>query len=230
MNGKRILLWDLPTRLFHWLLALAVIGAMVSGQLGGNLMVWHGRLGIFIVGLLAFRLVWGLVGSTYARFIQFFPSPARVGAYLRGEWRGEGHNPLGAFAVFAFFGLLTAQAVSGVFSNDDIAFAGPLFSLVDKAASNRLTGLHHLLSNVLIALVCLHVAAIVYYGRVKKQSLLKPMVTGWKDGASGESARGGGIVALVIALSVSFALAYGASGNWMPPPPPPPAVSETPDW
>ena len=87
-----------------------------------------------------------------------------------------------------------------------------------------------MLSNVLIALVCLHVAAIVYYGRVKKQPLVKAMLTGWKDGASGESARGGGIVALVIALSVSFALAYGASGNWLPPPPAPPAASETPDW
>lgn len=229
MNGKRILLWDFPTRLFHWLLVAAMIGAVVTGQLGGNLMVWHGRIGLLIVGLLAFRLAWGLVGSTYARFAQFFPSPVRIAAYLRGEWRGEGHNPLAALSVFGLLGLLTVQAASGLFSNDDIAFTGPLFSLVDKALSNRLTGLHHLLSNVLIALVGLHVAAIAYYGRIKKQPLLKPMVTGWKDDACGESARGGGLVALVIALSMSFALTYGASGSWLPAPPPP-AATATPDW
>lgn len=230
MKGKRIRLWDLPTRLFHWLLVLAAIGAAVTGQLGGNLIVWHGRVGLLIVGLLTFRLAWGVVGSTYARFAYFFPSPARVAAFLRGEWRGEGHNPLGALSVFGLLGLLTLQAASGLFSNDDIAFAGPLFSLVDKAVSNRLTGLHHLLSNVLIALVGLHVVAIVYYGRVKKQSLLKPMFTGWKEGGDGESARGGGLVAFAIALSISFALTYGASGLWLPAPPPPSAVMETPDW
>ena len=229
MNGKRILLWDLPTRLFHWSLALAVFGAMVSGQLGGNLMVWHGRLGIFVIGLIAFRVVWGVLGSTYARFGQFFPTPSRIRAYLRGEWRGEGHSPVGALAIFALLGLLAAQAASGLFSNDDIAFTGPLFSLVDKVVSNRLTGLHHLLSNVLIALVCLHVAAIFYYGRVKKQKLLKPMITGWKEGPSGESARGGGVVALVAALLISVALAYAASGSWLPPPPAP-APTEMPAW
>jgi cytochrome b len=230
MNGKRFLLWDLPTRLFHWLLVLAVIGAMVSGQLGGNLMVWHGRLGIAVVGLIAFRFAWGVLGSTYARFSQFFPLPSRIQSYLRGEWRGEGHNPLGALAVFGLLGLLTAQALTGLFANDDIAFTGPLFDLVNKGLSNRLTGLHHLLSNLLIAVVVLHVAAIGFYVHVKKQKLLKPMITGWKDGGEGESARGGGIVALVIALIFSFTLAYGASGSWLPAPPPPPPATATPDW
>ncbi|MCL2636423.1 MAG: cytochrome B, partial [Betaproteobacteria bacterium] len=88
MNSKRIRLWDLPTRLFHWLLVLAVAGAVICGQLGGGLIVWHGRLGLFIVGLLVFRLVWGVIGSTYARFAQFFPTPAKLRAYLKGEWRG----------------------------------------------------------------------------------------------------------------------------------------------
>ena len=230
MNGKRFLLWDLPTRLFHWLLVLAVIGAMVSGQLGGNLMVWHGRLGIAVVGLLAFRFAWGALGSTYARFSQFFPQPSRIQAYLRGEWRGEGHNPLGALAVFGLLGLLTAQALTGLFANDDIAFTGPLFDLVNKDLSNRLTGVHHLLSNLLIAVVVLHVAAIGFYGHVKKQKLLKPMITGWKDGSDGESARGGGFVAFAIALILSFALVYGASGSWLPAPPPPPPATATPDW
>ena len=229
MNGKRILLWDLPTRLFHWSLALAVFGAMVSGQLGGNLMVWHGRLGIFVIGLIAFRVVWGVLGSTYARFGQFFPTPSRIRAYLRGEWRGEGHSPVGALAIFALLGLLTAQAVTGLFANDDIAFTGPLFDLVGNDLSNRLTGLHHLLSNLLIAVVVLHVTAIGYYGRVKKLKLLKPMITGWKDGGEGESATGGSLLALILAVAIAAGAVYMASGAWLPAPPIKPAV-EAPDW
>ena len=79
MNQEKFRLWDLPTRLFHWALVVAVVAAIVSGQLGGNLIDWHGRIGLFIVGLLAFRLVWGVVGSTYARFLQFLPTPGKTG-------------------------------------------------------------------------------------------------------------------------------------------------------
>ena len=81
MGEQRVFVWDLSTRLFHWLLAAAVTGAVVTGLQGGALMDWHGRFGLSIVGLLAFRLVWGFVGSTYARFIQFFPTPGKVAAY-----------------------------------------------------------------------------------------------------------------------------------------------------
>lgn len=182
-----------------------------------------------MIGLLAFRLAWGVMGSTYARFLQFFPTPSRITAYLRGEWRGEGHNPLGAIAVFALLGLLTAQVVTGLFANDDITFVGPLFDLVSKALSNRMTNLHQLLSNLLIGLAVLHIAVIAFYGHFKKQKLLKPMITGWKEG-DGESASGGGFGALLIALAISGAALYGASGAWLPEPPPPPPAAETPNW
>lgn len=230
MNKQRIRLWDLPTRLFHWLLVLAVIAAVVSGQLGGNLIEVHGKIGLAIVGLIAFRLVWGFAGSTYARFAQFFPTPARIKVYLKGEWRGLGHNPLGGLSVFALIFLLTVQVTSGLFSNDDIAFVGPLFELIDKSLSDRLSGIHHLLSNVLIALVVLHVGAVIFHGRVKKDDLVKPMLTGWKEGATGEPARGGGAIALIAALLIAGLAVYGASGAWLPEPPPPPATAETPSW
>ncbi|MDR1996428.1 cytochrome b/b6 domain-containing protein [Azonexus sp.] len=230
MNSKHIRLWDLPTRLFHWLLVLAVIGAVVSGQLGGNLIVWHGRLGLFIIGLLVFRIVWGLIGSTYARFAHFFPTPARLRAYLGGEWRQPGHNPLGALSVFALLTVVGFQAVSGLFSNDDIAFVGPLFDLVDKSLSNRLTGLHHLMANLLYVLVGLHVAAIVFYVRVKKNNMLRPMLTGSKEVEHGEDARGGGLLALTVAVLLALAAVYGASGAWLPEPPPPPAAEDIPAW
>ena len=230
MSKQRIRLWDLPTRLFHWLLVLAVIAAVVSGQLGGNLIEVHGKIGLAIVGLIAFRLVWGFAGSTYARFAQFFPTPAKIKVYLKGEWRGLGHNPLGGLSVFALIFLLTVQVTSGLFSNDDIAFVGPLFELIDKSLSDRLSGIHHLLSNVLIALVILHVGAVIFHGRVKKDDLVKPMLTGWKEGVTGEPAKGGGIIALVVALVIAGCAVYGASGAWLPEPPPPPAAVETPSW
>jgi cytochrome b len=230
MNGKRILLWDLPTRVFHWMLVIAVIAAIVSGQLGGNLMDWHGRIGLLIVGLISFRLVWGVVGSTYARFIQFFPTPAKIKAYLRGDWQGEGHNPLGALSVLGLLGLLSVQLVTGLFANDDITFTGPLFDLVSKNLSNQMTGVHSLLSNVLIALIVVHIAAIGYYGHVKKQKLLKPMIRGWKDDGAGESAQGGGWLAQLVALTIAGALVFVAAGGCLPAPPPPPPAVETPNW
>lgn len=229
MNARRIRVWDLPTRLFHWLLAASVVAAVVTAKIGGSLIDWHGRIGLLIVGLLAFRLAWGVAGSTYARFAQFAPTPARIGAYLRGERCGEGHNPLGALSVFALLGFLLAQALTGLFANDDIAFSGPLYHLAGSAWSRRLTGLHHLLANGLMILVGLHVAAIVFYAVVRKRNLVRPMITGWKDDGEGESASGGGIVPFVLALLLAVAAVYGASGAWVPLPPPPVEV-DTPDW
>ena len=169
MGTKRIRLWDLPTRVFHWMLVLCIVASFVSGKLGGNLIEWHGKIGLFIVGLVVFRLVWGLIGSTYARFSQFVPTPAKLKAYLRGEWRGVGHNPLGALSVFGLLALVGIQVASGLFANDDIAFFGPLYELVSKDVSNRLTGLHKLSSNLLLVLIGLHLAAIVFYGSVEIQ-------------------------------------------------------------
>jgi cytochrome b len=230
MHIKRIRIWDLPTRLFHWMLVLCVLASFVSGQLGGNLIEWHGKIGLFIVGLIVFRLVWGLIGSTYARFTQFFPTPAKLKAYLRGDWRGVGHNPLGAFSVFGLLALVGIQVTTGLFSNDDITFFGPLYELVSKDVSNRLTGLHKLSSNVLLALIGLHLCAIAFYTRVKKDNLIKPMVRGWKETDEGESAKGGGVLALLVALAIALAAVYAASGALLPPPPPPAPVAETPKW
>ena len=225
---RRVLVWDLPTRLCHWLLVAAIAGAMVTGQIGGNLMDWHGRCGIAIIGLVAFRLVWGLLGSTYARFAQFAPSKAAITAYLRGEWKGLGHNPLGALSVLALLALAALQAISGLFANDDIAFNGPLAQLISKGSSNRLSGLHELSSNLIYLVVALHIGAIAFYARVKKDNLVKPMLTGWKETTEGEPARGGGLAAFVVALAVALGASFAASGAWIDePPPPPPAAAPT---
>ena len=139
-----------------------------------------------------------------------------------------GHNPLGALSVLALLLLVAAQAATGLFANDDIAFRGYLYSLAGSSLSGQLTEIHELLSDLLIGLVVLHVGAVVFHTRVKKDNLVKPMLTGWKEvDQEAPSASGGGILALVVALVLATAAVYGASGSWLPPPPP---AAATPDW
>ena len=219
----RIRLWDLPLRIFHWALVIAVATAIVTGELGGPWMALHGKAGLTIVGLVVFRLGWGLIGSTHARFAHFAPTPLNLAAYLRGRWRGTGHNPLGALSVFALLGLLALQAGTGLFSNDDISFSGPLFNAIDDALAGRLTGLHRKIAWVLLALLALHVAAIVYHLRFRKDNLVKPMLTGWKEVESGElttttaTAQGGPLAFIVsVALALGVVLAINAVGRGAP--------------
>lgn len=213
--------WDIPTRLFHWLLVACVIGAFVTAKLGGGLMVWHGRLGLAIFGLLVFRLIWGVIGPTYARFAVFVRGPSAILAYLLGRWRGLGHNPLGALSVLAMLGVLFAQSMTGLFANDDIAYSGYLASRIDADLSARITAIHHLLEKLLMALVALHLGAIAYYALVKKQNLVKPMLTGWAEGRPERSARGGGLAAFLVSLLIAALAVWAASGALQPPPPPP---------
>jgi cytochrome b len=222
--------WDLPTRLFHWSLLALVIAAFVSAKIGGNAMVWHGRFGLAILGLLVFRIIWGFIGSTYARFTQFVRGPAAISAYLRGEWQGLGHNPLGALSVLALLGVLMLQAGTGLFANDDIAFEGYLVQLIGSEISAQLTGIHHLLEKLLMLLVAAHIGAIVFYVRVKKHNLVKPMLTGLATGKPDQSATGGGVLAFVIAVLIAVTVVWTASGALLPPPPPAPPAATTPAW
>jgi cytochrome b len=229
MTGKAYI-WDIPTRLFHWLLVLLVIAAFITVKIGGNAMVWHGRLGLAIIGLLVFRITWGFVGSTYARFFQFVRGPAAIRAYLSGAWLGQGHNPLGALSVLALLGLLAVQAATGLFSNDDIAFEGYLVPLIGSEASNKITGIHHLLEKGLLLLVALHVGSIIFYARVKKQNLVNPMISGWAEGSPEQSATGGSAATFVIAVLMATAIVWAASGALLPPHPPAPPPAAAPAW
>jgi len=213
---KKVLVWDLPTRLFHWSLVAAIGGAYLTGENGGNGLVWHERLGIFIVGLIAFRITWGFAGSTYARFATFVRGPAAIKAYLAGRWQGLGHNPLGALAVLGLLALITLQLGSGLITqNDDTGIAGPFYTLVSEQLGSIATRLHHKIFDLLAILAGLHVAAIAFYTHFKKDNLLKPMLLGHKEVTIGESARGGSRAALVLALAIALATSYGASGAWL---------------
>jgi cytochrome b len=170
--------WDLPVRLFHWLLAALVAGALISVKIGGNAMVWHERFGMAILVLIAFRLIWGLVGSRHARFASFVRGPSAIVASLKGKPHGLGHSPLAALSVIALLGAVGFQAVSGLFASDDIAFEGPLAARVSGALSQLLTRLHHGNEPVLLGLIALHLAAIAWYAVVRRRSLIRPMITG----------------------------------------------------
>jgi len=220
---KAISLWDLPTRLFHWLLLLAVSGSLITVNLGGTWMLWHERFGLTIVGLISFRLAWGFVGSTYARFWQFMPGPASVSAYLKGNWQGLGHNPLGALSVLAMLGLLGFQAVTGLFATDAIAFNGPLYRAVSSDWNDTITSWHKLTEWFIYGLIGLHVASVFFYALVKKDNLIAPMVSGRKqvsESMDGERT-GGGLIALIIALALAGFAVWVANGGLLPPPPPP---------
>ncbi|MCH8498839.1 MAG: cytochrome b/b6 domain-containing protein [Marinobacter sp.] len=224
MENSTIKLWDLPIRLFHWLLVLAVVGAIVTVKLGGNWMIWHERFGLTVLGLIVFRIMWGFVGSSYARFSQFLVGPRRTLAYLRGEWHQPGHNPLGALSVMAMLLMLGAQATSGLFAYDDIAFGGPLRRMVASGMSGKITGWHQQGEWLIYGLIALHLCAVLFYTLIKKDNLVGPMITGRKqlevNGA--QSATGGGWVALSVSLLVTAAVVWVANGGLLAPPPPPP--------
>lgn len=209
-------IWDLPTRLFHWLQAAAVIGLVITGKTGGNAMVWHGRLGYAVLALLGFRLVWGLIGGRWSRFASFFPTPGRLLRYLRGQARPEdtaGHNPLGAFSVLALLLVLAAQVGTGLFADDEIAFTGPLVGWVSSGLVQAATRYHKTVGQgLIIGLVALHVLAIVVY-RLRGHNLIRPMLTGDKLLGDGDlvGASADGPARWIAALIV---LALAAVGVW----------------
>lgn len=175
-------IWDLPTRLFHWLLAACVVGLVITGKLGGNAMVWHFRFGQAVLTLVLFRLVWGLVGGHWSRWSQLALAPGQVLGYLRGrtvQWAG--HNPLGSWSVLLMLGWLLLQAGTGLVSDDEIANAGPLTALVSGATVSAATAWHKGVGQwVLLALVLLHLAAIAWYRLRKAQALVPAMLHGDK--------------------------------------------------
>jgi cytochrome b len=189
----KILVWDLPLRLFHWLLVLLIVVSFVSVNIGGNAMQVHMLSGYAVLTLVLFRVLWGFLGSTHARFASFVRGPAAVIEHLRALSQHKagvylGHNPAGAWSVVLMLTLLLVQAGTGLFSNDDIATSGPLAKLVSKALSDRITGIHDLNSSLLYVLVGLHLSAVAYYFFYERENLVKPMLTGFKDATAGDAA------------------------------------------
>lgn len=182
----RIRVWDLPTRIFHILLALCITGLIVSGEMGGDALRWHFWLGYAVLVLVLFRLIWGFLGGHWSRFVNFMPSPKSLFAYVRTLRRHEaashiGHNPLGALSVLGMLSLVLIQVLSGFMTDDEIANAGPWVALVPSEWVSLASEYHGEVGKVLlILLVTLHVATVIYYKRIKGDDLITPMLTGDK--------------------------------------------------
>jgi cytochrome b len=177
-------IWDLPTRLFHWLLAACVVGLLITGNVGGNAMVWHFRFGYAVLTLLLFRLIWGFLGGHWSRWSQFPLSFSHVWSYLRGQSvsaHRAGHNPLGAWSVLALLFFLTFQVSTGLVSDDEIANMGPLSSLVSGSVVSWATSWHKNVAQfILLALIVLHLLALGWYTFKRHISLVPAMVHGDK--------------------------------------------------
>ncbi|MGQ0558071.1 MAG: cytochrome b/b6 domain-containing protein [Sphingosinicella sp.] len=172
-------IWDLPTRAFHWLLVVLIGAAWWTADQG--MPEWHARIGMGVLMLLLFRLAWGFIGSSTARFTGFVRGPGAVLASLRGRHRRHlGHNPLGALSVIALLALTAAMVGLGLVAIDeDGLFPGPLALLVSEDVSEWATELHeHEMFDLLLVMVALHVAAILYYFLARRQDLLTPMISG----------------------------------------------------
>ncbi|WP_150306172.1 cytochrome b/b6 domain-containing protein [Pseudomonas saliphila] len=220
----QVRVWDLPLRLFHWLLVVAVTGSLVSIYLGGTWMVWHERFGLMVLGLLVFRVLWGLVGSTHARFSEFLPTPRVMLAYLRGRWHGAGHTPVGGLSVLVMLGLFGFQALSGLVATDDIAFSGPLRNLVSSSLSNTLSSWHRWTEELIYVVIGLHILAIAFY-QLRGKKLVGAMLHGKKNVSRPASdTRNGGWIALVVVVVISGLAIWAASGAWIPAPAPAPAA------
>ena len=180
-------IWDPVVRLWHWILVIVVTTGWCFGEFMSFATIrWHFYCGYAVLGLVAFRIIWGLVGPAPAKLRTWLPSPSAISSYLRGITKREpsgtpGHNPLGALSILAMMTMLTLQAASGLFiESDDLFDEGPLAHLVSGETSDRLHSLHGILATGILAIVALHLAAILFYLVWKKENLIKPMISGWK--------------------------------------------------
>jgi cytochrome b len=185
--AQKIRVWDLPVRFFHWMLVVLMVVSYFSGKAGSDWMNVHFWSGYAILTLLIFRIAWGFVGSTTARFSNFVKGPMAGIAHLR-EFLGKhgpydaGHNPVGGAMVVVLIFAVLAQAATGLFSTDtDMGLVtGPLSGLLASKAVDQVTVFHKFWVNVLLALVALHVLAAIVYLLWKRQNLIHAMLSGTK--------------------------------------------------
>lgn len=177
--------WDVPVRFVHWAIVALVVGLIVTGKLGGDWLAWHFRFGETLLALVAFRVAWGFAGSRNARFAAFVTGPSRVRRYARsiarrGPELHVTHNPLGGWMVLLLIVALLTQATTGLFSNDDVLWEGPLAARVAKETSDALSWFHRRFWWMVATLSIVHIVAALAYLVVWKDNLIVPMLSGRK--------------------------------------------------
>ena len=219
---KKQLVWDLPVRLFHWLLVIALVAQWVTAEMMDNAMDIHFYIGYFLLGLILFRVIWGIFGPRYARFSNFVKGPGETLNYARALAQKKppgftGHNPVGGLMVIATLLIVALQGVSGLFITDDVFSNGPYYGQVSQETEKLMSWLHHNLFNAIMAIAAIHIVAIVVYQRILKYDLVKPMLTGKK-----ETSHQNGITSSKLVLALVIALLVAGFVYWlvfMAPPP-----------
>jgi len=206
---QKILVWDLPTRLFHWLLVASLVAQYATVEWLENAVQWHFYIGYFTLFLLIFRVIWGIVGTQHAKFSSFIVGPSRVLNYIKTIFRKDsipavGHNPLGGWFVVIMLLLLAAQAISGLFMTDDIFLDGPYRQLASDELLGVMSSVHHLAFDILLYVIALHIGAIIFYGVYKKQKLVPAMVHGNKVSTTVGIPGSRIIRAILVALVAAF--------------------------
>ncbi len=216
-SKRKVLVWDLPVRFFHWALVLLIASQIVTVSIGGNAMEYHVLGGYAILTLVVFRIIWAVLGTPTARFTSFVCGPRAVLRYVRSlpAPRAEqviGHNPLGGWSVVAMLLSVLVQAVSGLFADDEIMTTGPLWKYVSDDTARIFNVIHETNAVVLLTLICIHLAAVLFYLVRKKENLITPMFTGSKlvQDHSGKALR-----PLQGSLRAMIVLAVCAAATWV---------------
>ena len=219
---QKVLVWDIPTRVFHWLLVSSLLAQYATAEWLENAIQWHFYIGYFTLFLVIFRILWGFVGTQYARFSSFVTGPRKVIRYLKTLFDKDsmpsiGHNPLGGWFVVIMLVLVAVQAISGLFMTDDIFLDGPYRPLADEKTLALMNSLHHLAFDILLYVIALHIAAVFFYSIYKKQKLVPAMLHGKKVSKAVGIAGSRLVRALVIAL-LAAAIVYVAVEVYPPAP------------
>jgi cytochrome b len=207
LTGERVRIWDLPTRLFHWAIVLLVPALWWTHEI--ERLDLHILLGESMLGLVLFRLIWGVIGSSTARFAGFVRGSGTVLRYFRGQAAAFGHNPIGGWSVVAMLLALCVQVGLGLFVTDEDGLnSGPLSHLVSYDSARILAHRHETMFYILLGLIAVHVAAILYYLIVRRDNLVRPMVTGRRAPAGGAAMIGAPLWRFLLAAALAAGLTW----------------------
>jgi cytochrome b len=215
MSDNKKLIWDIPTRIFHWAIAITLGYSWYSMDVEYNL-DHHFLSGFIALGLILFRIIWGIVGSRYARYGSFVYKPSEFFAYLKGFFKRDGgkyagHNPMGALSVFALLIVILVQTGTGMFADDEYYYFAPLNDYVSGSTAGRITEFHGTNAKIMLGIVILHIVAILFYRLYKKEKLVLAMITGKKPDENNiyEAIPGSRLPAAIILALTVFAIVYG---------------------
>ena len=210
-TSRKRLIWDLPVRIFHWLLVICIMAQWITAELLEDAMQLHFYIGYFTLGLVIFRILWGFFGPTHARFSQFLRGPTAIIHYSKQMHRSThtvGHNPLGAVMVVTMLAVLLLQAVSGLFASDDVLYTGPYTDAVSQTWQDFWNATHHTLFNGILALIAFHLLAVCWHQLLLKHNIIGPMLHGKKAASASDGIASSKLKMALVIVSLVAVFVY----------------------